>query len=142
MELTRRRFSVGGEEWLAIELRRPTKSPGLCYFILFVDGGPSGDDRTDRRALLEAGETLAGLGEDSLRSLLQSGAPLTVTERRYTDERGELWLAQSTGPVWAGAEVAAGLTGHLLTSLSDGRRVEGKGGDLGSLTGGDSVCSG
>lgn len=130
MPLSKRRFLVSGSEWLAIELKRAASGHGLCYFLPLTEGSPSGDDRADRRALLEPSGPWETLGDEDLRALLEGAAPLTETERRFTDEEGKLWLIQSTGPVWAETGVAAGLTGCLATSLEDGRSLNGKDGVL------------
>lgn len=119
------RREVEGREgpWIALEAWRGRDGRGLCYFLRISDGGPVGDDRLDRRAVLEPGTTLEEATAAELADLLRGAAPLTPTERRFADARGELWLAQNVGPVWAGREVATGLTGVLFTRLTGRERV-------------------
>ncbi|MFQ5680078.1 MAG: hypothetical protein ACE5HP_11545 [Gemmatimonadota bacterium] len=129
-----RRFPAADEEWLAIEGWRTTEDQGLCYFLHLADGRPDADDRTDRRALLESGERLGEMEEARLRELLAGAVPLTETERRLVDPSGEVWLAQSTGPVWAGEAVAEGMTGILFLSLESGKRLGCGDGSLAGLS--------
>lgn len=112
-----RRFRNAEREWLALEAWRGAGGYGLCYLVPLEGGRIPEGDREDRRALLGPGESLAGADEARLRRLLAEAVPLTETERRFADAGGRLWLAQGTGPVWAGGEVAAGLTGILFTAL-------------------------
>lgn len=73
-----------------------------------------------RRLLLEPGRRIADLASDELAPELAAACDLTATEDVFTAPDGRRWLAQAVGPVWAGAEAAAGLVGTMFTSI-DGR---------------------
>lgn len=120
--------------WRALTAWRGRGDVGLLYFIRLEDGAPSDRADEDRRASLEPGEQLADLGDDELRRRLSDGTPLTGTERRFRAPDGELWLAQSVGPVWAEGDVAAGLTGVVFTALEgEPRRLTGDGVHVGEV---------
>lgn len=148
------RREVEGDDgrWIALEAWRGRDGRGLCYFLAASDDRPGGDgpddgdgpggdhrpgadDRRDRRAILEAGASFEGAAAAELKALLREAAALTATERRFADARGELWLAQNVGPVWAEGDVAAGLTGILFTRLTgrDRVRVSAPGGHVGGM---------
>lgn len=125
-----RRLDVEGEAWSACEAWRGGSGWGVVYFVALGPDGAAGDDRRDRRALLEPGAGLADLDDAGLTSLLGGAAGLTSTERRFRDVDGRAWLAQSRGPVWAEGGVAEGLTGLVFTSLEGPfERVESADGD-------------
>lgn len=120
--------------WRALTAWRGRGDVGLLYFLRLEDGAPSERADEDRRASLEPGERLADLGDDELRRRLSDGTPLTATERRFRGPDGELWLAQSVGPVWAEGDVAAGLTGVVFTALEgEPRRLVGDGVHVGEV---------
>ena len=124
-----RELELEGRRWRAIEAWRGRGGRGLCYFAPLEDGALVEDDRADRRASLEPGEEVASLDRGRLESLWSEAAPLTATEQRIRDIEGRPWLAQSSGPVWAEADTAAGLTGLVFTSLDGtGERLEVSGG--------------
>ncbi|MFQ5689692.1 MAG: hypothetical protein ACE5HQ_05420 [Gemmatimonadota bacterium] len=129
-----REFTRDNERWRAVSAWCAGSGDYLLYLLPLTADGPAPDDRRDRRARLSSGESLAGLPEARLVDLLEDGAALTETERRITDVRGRPWLAQATGPAWADAGVAEGLTGVLFTLL-DGtsRRVRVRDGGLARL---------
>lgn len=107
-----------GRRWLALQPWRAGTGHGLAYFLALEDGEPSPDDRRDRRALLEPECELDALTPAELDPLLAGASPLTWTECRLAGADGEAWLVQSSGPVWAEGEVAAGLTGLVFTRLT------------------------
>ena len=111
-----RTLEADGRSWRAVEAWRAASGLGLVYFLPLEDGEVRGDDREDRRAALEPGETVAGLEDAALRERLTGGTPLTETERRFRAPDGRLWLVQSIGPVWSDG-TASGLTGLLFTAL-------------------------
>lgn len=106
-----------GAAWRLIEAWRGRAGQSLCYLLSLEDGVAAGDDRRDRRAVLEAAERLSDLPQERLAGLVEESVPLTDTERRFADPDGRIWLAQNVGPVWAEGDVASGLTGVLFTSL-------------------------
>lgn len=124
-----REFDADGDRWRAVEAWRSGGGLGLLYFLPLGDATSEGagdaavheDDRRDRRALLEADESLAELSEEDLAARLAEATPLTETEWRFRAPDERLWLAQSVGPVWAD-DVASGLTGLRFTSLEGERR--------------------
>lgn len=125
-----REFDHHGVRWRAVFGWRGAGGRGLCYFVPLEAGTPTGDDRRDRRATLEPGEDFDEVSDERLAELLDGGTALTGTERRLTDRDGALWLVQSSGPVWAEGDVAAGLTGIVLTRLGgDPLRLERPTGD-------------
>lgn len=117
-ERPKRRVRTAEGAWCACEAWRGASGWGVAYFVALDPDEPREDDRLDRRALLEPGAGLADLDDGALASLLEGGAGLTSTERRFADAGGRLWLAQSRGPVWAEGDVASGLTGLVFTSLA------------------------
>jgi hypothetical protein len=127
-----------GRRWRAVEAWRAESGLGLVYFLPLDEGaGVAEEDREDRRAALEPGETVEGLEGEALRERLGRATPLTGTERRFRAPDGRLWLAQSVGPVWADG-VASGLTGLLFTALEGpaGRAIVG-GGHAGEMSDGE-----
>lgn len=121
--------------WLAVEAWRGEGGHGLCHLFRLRDGETVEDDREDRRAALEPGERLEELEPERAAELVAAATPLTETERRFRDADGRAWLAQNSGPVWAGPGVAAGLTGIVFTALEGGgRRVEAPGGHVADLS--------
>lgn len=127
-----------GRRWRAVEAWRAESGLGLVYFLPLDEGaGVAEEDREDRRAALEPGETVQGLEEEVLRERLGRATPLTGTERRFRAPDGRLWLVQSVGPVWADA-VASGLTGLLFTALEGPPgRASVAGGHAGELSDGE-----
>lgn len=113
------RLEAEGGSWLVIEAWRAISGHALVYLLPLDGGAPPADDRRDRRAVLEPGRELADLDAAAREALASGGAPLTPTERRFTDKEGETWLAQCSGPVWAEG-VADGLTGIVFTRLTGG----------------------
>lgn len=111
-------LEVDGRSWRAVEAWRAESGSGLLYFLPLAEDreAPGDDDREDRRAALEPGESVEGLDRETLEERLLEGTPLTVTERRIRAPDGRPWLVQSVGPVWA-EDVASGLTGLLFTAL-------------------------
>lgn len=136
MERGARVLEADGRAWRAVEAWRAESGAGLVYFLPLAERGEEvlDDDRADRRAALEPGETVEGLEEGALRERLGRATPLTVTERRFRAPDGRPWLAQSVGPVWA-EDVASGLTGLLFTAL-DGpsSRIRSGGGHAGEMS--------
>lgn len=125
---------TGEGRWRAVVAWRGRGDLGLLYFLRLADGSPSDRAEEDRRASLEPGERLRDLDVDELRRRLSVGTPLTGTERRFRAPDGELWLAQSVGPVWADGDVAAGLTGVVFTALEgEPRRISGDGVHVGEV---------
>jgi hypothetical protein len=112
-----RRLSVADREWRVSEAWRGASGWGVAYFLCLGAEGPDPDDRLDRKALLPPDARLDSLSDEELVALHASAAGLTSTERRFADAEGRAWLAQGRGPVWAEADVAAGLTGLLFTAL-------------------------
>lgn len=130
-----RTLEIGSERWRALEAWRGRGGVGLLYFVPLEDGEVRGDGSSDRRASLGPEERLAELGEDELRARCESGTALTGTERRFRSPEGDLWLAQSVGPVWAEGGVAEGITAVLFTALEgEPRRVETAGGHVGRMS--------
>lgn len=117
MERPSREFDAGDARWRAVTAWRGRSGHGLLYFLPLEDGEVAGDDRRDRRALLEPGRELPGLGPEELEEMLDRATALTGTERRFRAPDGRLWLVQSVGPVWAEDGVAEDLTGLVFTSL-------------------------
>lgn len=135
MERPSREFDAGGVRWRAVAAWRGRSGHGLLYFLPLEGGEAAGDDRRDRRALLEPGRELPGLGPEELEELRERGTPLTGTERRFRAPDGRLWLVQSVGPVWADDGVAEGLTGLVFTSLEgEAERLTAGGGHAGRAT--------
>lgn len=121
-----REVTVGDQSLVLVDASRSPTGLGLAYFL-------APDRADDRRAVLEPGLELGGLGQEAVVELWSGAAPLTETERRFRGPDGDEWLAQSTGPVW-GEGAAAGITGLRLTCLTAARApVEVRGGDLDSL---------
>jgi hypothetical protein len=120
-ERPRREFDVDQDRWLAIDAWRDTGDLGLCYFVPLERGTPAADDRNDRRATLEPGQTLSDLDLEDLAALWSAGVGLTDTERRFAGPDDTLWLARNTGPVWAEGSAASDSTGALLRCLSAAR---------------------
>lgn len=116
-----REFDVDRDRWLAIDAWRDSRDLGLCYMLPLEGDAPAPDDRRDRRAVLEPGQSLDGLDAAALQSLWSGGVPLTDTERRFSDPDDAVWLAQNTGPVWAEADAATDSTGVLIRCLSAAR---------------------
>lgn len=132
MSRENRVVETGGGRWRAAEAWRGRGGVGLLYFVALADGEPTGDREGDRRASLEPDEQLGDLSKDALLERLEAGTPLTDTERRFRAPDGDLWLAQSVGPVWAEDDVAEGLTGIVFTALEgETRRATGAGGHVG-----------
>lgn len=130
-----RTLEIGSERWRALEAWRGRGGVGLLYFLPVEDGEARPDGSSDRRASLGPGERLDDLDEDDLAARLESGTALTVTERRFRSPEGELWLAQSVGPVWAEGDVAEGTTAVLFTALEgEPRRLETAGGHVGRMS--------
>lgn len=113
-----RRLETADGPWLAVEALRARSGHGLLYFLPLGGEAPAGDDRRDRRAVLEPGEELADLDAERLEALRAAAPGLTETERRFVDAEGEVWLVQNVGPVWAEGGVAEGLTGLAFTRLT------------------------
>lgn len=133
-ERDRREVRADGVAWLAMEGWRGRAGHGLCYLVRLEGREPAADDRGDRRAALEPGERLSELDEERTATLVAASVPLTETERRFSDASGHMWLAQNSGPVWAGGDVASGLTGIVFTRLDgDFLRVEAPGGHVAGL---------
>lgn len=135
MERAERVLEGADRRWRAVEAWRSGSGRGLVYFLPLEASGEEAapDDREDRRAALEPGETLDELTEPALRERLGAATPLTDTERRFRAPDGRLWLVQSVGPVWAD-DVASGLTGLLFTALEGAdRRAETAGGHVGRM---------
>jgi hypothetical protein len=85
--------------------------------LVFLFPGP--------RKLLVPDEGLEAVSEDKLRQALETGAELTATEACFAAPDGSRWLAQATGPAWAGSEGSASLFGTLFSSLEgSGERFE------------------
>lgn len=124
---------VGGRLFRATAAwRGPDTGFGLLYFFP-VDEAQG--DRADRRALVTPDVDLSILDEASLVALYDSGRPLTETERRFAAADGRQWLAQNSGPVWAGRAGAEGGTGILFTSLEgDVGSLRASGGHVGDLS--------
>lgn len=112
-----REVEHGGIRWRAVEAWRGQGGHGLCYLLPLDSGEALDDDREDRRAVLEPGEELQAMDADRLDALFEAATALTATERRILDAGGVPWLAQSSGPVWAEGDVAAGLAGVVFTRL-------------------------
>jgi hypothetical protein len=100
-----RAFEAGGVRHTAVVAWRAESGHGLVFFV-----------PDDLRATLQPGRSLADLDEADLGVLLSDAAPLTETETRFR-WAGRSWLAQATGPVWAGDQIRSGLGGVLFTSL-------------------------
>lgn len=113
----RRPGSIDGVAWTLYDAARAPSGLGLGYFVC--------DDPAvaDRRAALSPGRSLSDLDDDAFRALWEAGRPLTCTERRVVDAGGAIWLAQGTGPVWAGGGSAAGTVGLRLRCISAQRPV-------------------
>lgn len=125
-----RRLETDGSAFEARDAWGAQSGMALCYFFALNGEAASLGDRGDRRAALEPGESLAEISEARLAELLNGAAPLTETERRFETSRGDHWLAQNIGPVWAEG-VAAGLTGILFTALDgSGERLRTSGGPI------------
>lgn len=107
--------TLEGRTWRLIDAGRAPSGLGLGYFLP-ADGGEG-----DLRVALEPDADVASLSPEALDSLWREGAPLTATEKRFTDAGGDLWLAQSTGPVWAAAGAAADAVGIRLRCLTSDR---------------------
>ena len=107
-----RRCQIDDETWTLVDAWRSGSGLGLGYFV-------APDRGNDRRTALEADADVTSLSEEEVRDLWESAASLTPTERRFRADDGELWLAQSVGPVW-GEGAAAGTTGLRLTCLTAG----------------------
>lgn len=130
-------MEADGRRWRAVEAWRAESGLGLVYFLPLDGNDVAQDDREDRRAALEPGETVRGLEEETLRERLGRATTLTETERRFRAPDGRLWLVQSVGPVWADA-VASGLTGLLFTALEGpAERASAAGGHAGEMSGGE-----
>ncbi len=128
-------FDAGDATWRAIDAWRAPGGVGLCYMLKWADGRPAGSDRDDRRARLEPGTELDALEPEALRRLWESGAALTVTERRVVDAAGAVWLAQNAGPVWSDERGGEDATGIRFRCLSDERpAVETSGGHVAEMT--------
>ena len=129
--------SVESEEgrWRAVEAWRGRGGVGLVYFLALEGDAVAAGDDADRRASLAPGERLEDLEEGALGQRLERGTALTETERRFRGPDGDLWLAQSVGPVWAEGGVAGGLTGVVFTALEgEPRRLSGDGGHVGEMS--------
>jgi hypothetical protein len=105
-----REVTFGDQSLVLIDASRSPTGLGLAYFL-------APDRADDRRAVLEPGVELGGLGEEAVAELWSGAASLTETERRFRGPDGHAWLAQSTGPVW-GEGAAAGITGLRLVCLT------------------------
>lgn len=138
MERAERSLEADGRTWRVVEAWRAESGLALAYFLpLEEDGEVRPDDRADRRAALETGESLEDLPADTLRARLGEATPLTATERRFRAPDGRLWLVQSVGPVWAEG-TASGLTGLLFTALEGaGERARSGGGHAGEMSAGE-----
>lgn len=129
-----RTLEADGRAWRVVEAWRASGGLGLVYFLPLEDGEVPEDDREDRRAALEPGETVEGLEPGTLRQRLAEATALTETERRFRAPDGRPWLVQSVGPVWSDG-VASGLTGLLFTALEGPpARARTGGGHAGELT--------
>ena len=100
------RRELGGKLLELAEVRVTTRGSSLVLAF----PGP-------RRLLLEPGRRIADLASDELAPELAAACDLTATEDVFTAPDGRRWLAQAVGPVWAGAEAAAGLVGTMFTSI-------------------------
>lgn len=109
-------LEADGRSWRVVEAWRASDGPGLLYFLPLEDGEVRAEDREDRRAALEPGETVEGLEAGTLGERLEAATALTETERRFRAPDGRPWLVQSVGPVWSDG-IASGLTGLLFTAL-------------------------
>lgn len=107
--------TLEGRSWRLIDAGRAPSGLGLGYFLP-ADGGEG-----DRRVALEPDAGVASLSGEALETLWQGAAPLTATERRFEDAGGDVWLAQSVGPVWAEAGTAADAVGIRLRCLTSVR---------------------
>ncbi len=113
----RRPGLIDGASWTLYEVARAPSGLGLGYFVC------DGPEMADRRTALPAGRALDDLDDEAFRALWEAGRPLTRTERRVVDGGGAIWLAQSTGPVWAEGGSAAGTVGLRLRCISAHRPV-------------------
>ena len=113
----RRSGLIDGASWTLYEAARAPSGLGLGYFVC------DDPEVADRRTALPAGLALAGLDDEAFRAWWEAGRPLTRTERRVVDSGGAIWLAQSTGPVWAEGGSAADTVGLRLRCISAHRPV-------------------
>ena len=129
-----RPVTIEGASWTLFDAGRASSGIGLGYFAAGQDAG------RDRRVELDPGTDVSALDDDAVAELWARGYGLTVTERRFTDDEGVIWLAQSVGPVWADGGVAAGIIGTRLRCISHDRPVvEKRGLALGTASDGDLI---
>lgn len=125
----RRSGWIDGASWTLYDAARAPSGLGLGYFVC------DDPEVEDRRAALPAGLALPDLDDEAFLALWEAGRRLTPTERRFVDGGGAVWLAQSTGPVWAERGSAAGTAGLRLRCISAHRpSVELNGATLSELS--------
>ncbi len=107
--------AVEGRRWILYDARRGASGLGLGYFVR-EDLEPG-----DRRAILSPDHGVPSLASSLFEEIWAAGKGLTATERRVVDDRGDVWLAQSFGPVWAKGRRAASGTGVRLYCVSSER---------------------
>lgn len=115
-----REVCVDGGRVRLVEAWRAPSGLGLAYFL--ADPGP--ESLADRRAGLPAGTGVSDLSEDAVRELWEGAAPLTATEVRFEDSRGDSWLAQATGPAWSESGAADAVGVRLVCLTADRETLE------------------